>query len=72
MTAQAVRKLASGVRGILTNWFSYSPGKTGYLFARYDNWRALIGFPPVDTARKRSTTTIFTMAISWSPRRCWG
>jgi hypothetical protein len=45
MTAQA-QQLAAGVRGILTNWYSYSPGKTNYLFARYSNWRALIGFPP--------------------------
>jgi endoglucanase Acf2 len=45
MTAQAAQ-LEAGVCGILTNWLSYAPGKTSYLFARYNNWRALIGFPP--------------------------
>lgn len=45
MTNQAAQ-LAAGLRGILTNWLTYAPGKTSYFFARYDNWRGLIGFPP--------------------------
>ena len=45
MTNQAAQ-LAAGLRGIITNWFAYTPGETNYFFARYDNWRALIGFPP--------------------------
>jgi endoglucanase Acf2 len=44
MTNQAAQ-LAAGLRNDLTNWFSYYPGKTSFLFACYDNWRALIGFP---------------------------
>lgn len=45
MTNQAA-ELAAGIYGIFSNWFTYSPGETSYLFARYNNWRALIGFPP--------------------------
>ena len=45
MTNQAAQ-LAAGLRGILTNWYTYTPGETGYFFAQYADWRALIGFPP--------------------------
>lgn len=44
MTNQ-VAQLASGLRGIISNWFTYTPGETSYFFARYDGWRALVGFP---------------------------
>lgn len=44
MTNQVAQMLAN-LRGELTNWFSYSPGKTNFMFARYNNWGALIGFP---------------------------
>ena len=45
MTNQEAQ-LATGLRNLLTNWFSYWPGKSNSFFARYDNWRGLIGFPP--------------------------
>ena len=38
-------QLGSSLRGELTNWFTYAPGKTNFFFARYANWGALIGFP---------------------------
>lgn len=44
MTNQLATMLAN-VRSELTNWYSYSPGKTNFMFARYNNWGALIGFP---------------------------
>ena len=44
MTNQ-VAKLASGVRDLLTNWFTYTPGESSFFFARYGNWPGLIGFP---------------------------
>lgn len=44
MTNQ-VNQLASGMRAVLTNWLTYTPGESQYFFARYGNWRALIGFP---------------------------
>jgi len=44
MTNQAAG-LAAGIRGVLTNWFTYTPGETSFFFARYANWGGLIGFP---------------------------
>ena len=44
MTNQ-VAQLDTNLRGELTNWFTYYPGKTNFMFARYSNWGALIGFP---------------------------
>ncbi len=44
MTNQVAAMLGS-LRGEVTNWFSYAPGKTNFMFARYNNWGALIGFP---------------------------
>jgi len=38
-------QLDTNLRGELTNWFTYYPGKTNFMFARYNNWGALIGFP---------------------------
>ncbi|MFO1476756.1 MAG: glycosyl hydrolase [Verrucomicrobiota bacterium] len=45
MNAQAT-KLAAGLRSILADWYTYTPGEAGNYFARYGNWGALIGFPP--------------------------
>ena len=44
LTNQVAQMVAS-LRGELTNWYSYAPGKTNFMFARYSNWGALIGFP---------------------------
>jgi len=41
-----IPKIAAGLRSILSDWFTYTPGEQGNFFARYDNWRALVGFPP--------------------------
>jgi len=41
-----VTQLRTNLVKLLTNWFTYTPGERNYYFARYDNWRALIGFPP--------------------------
>lgn len=44
MTNQAAQ-LATGLRNLLANWFTYTPGEADSFFARYQNWRALVGFP---------------------------
>ncbi|MGN6554227.1 MAG: glycosyl hydrolase, partial [Verrucomicrobiota bacterium] len=44
MTNQ-LNQMVSGLRGVLTNWLTYTPGESQFFFARYDNWRALVGFP---------------------------
>ena len=44
MTNQLAPMVAS-LRSEVTNWLSYAPGKTNFMFARYANWRVLIGFP---------------------------
>ena len=31
-------------RNCLIDWFTYTPGETEHYFARYDKWKALIGF----------------------------
>ncbi|HEV2453811.1 MAG TPA: glycosyl hydrolase, partial [Verrucomicrobiae bacterium] len=41
----AMQQMESSLRGELTNWLSYWPGKTNFMFARYNNWGGLIGFP---------------------------
>lgn len=38
-------QMATGLRNMLTNWFTYTPGEADSFFARYDNWRGLVGFP---------------------------
>jgi endoglucanase Acf2 len=38
-------QMESSLRSELTNWYTYSPGKTNFMFARYSNWGALIGVP---------------------------
>jgi endoglucanase Acf2 len=37
-------KLKSTLRTALTDWFTYIPGEKAHYFARYPNWRALVGF----------------------------
>lgn len=44
MTNKATQ-MANGLHSILANWFTYTPGEADSFFARYDNWRALVGFP---------------------------
>ncbi|HSH94741.1 MAG TPA: glycosyl hydrolase, partial [Roseimicrobium sp.] len=36
--------LKSRLRGALEDWFTYTPGETDHYFARYDRWKALVGF----------------------------
>ena len=45
MTNQAAQ-LGAGISGILSDWLTYTPGEANNLFDRYNNWGALIGFPP--------------------------
>lgn len=44
MTNQAAQ-LTAGLRTLLANWYTYTPGESQLFFARYGNWRALVGFP---------------------------
>ena len=44
MTNQ-VASLANGIKNLLANWFTYTPGEASFFFARYGNWPGLIGFP---------------------------
>ncbi len=37
-------KLRDSLKTALTDWFTYSPGEKQHFFARYPQWRALIGF----------------------------
>ena len=37
-------KLHDSLKTALTDWFTYTPGEKAHFFARYPNWRALIGF----------------------------
>ena len=37
-------KLKETLRKALVDWFTYTPGEKEHFFARYPNWRALIGF----------------------------
>ncbi len=39
-----VAQLTSGLRSLMTNWLTYTPGESQRCFASYDNWRALVGF----------------------------
>jgi endoglucanase Acf2 len=36
--------LKASLRTALTDWFTYTAGESEHFFARYDTWRALIGF----------------------------
>ncbi|WP_156027470.1 glycosyl hydrolase [Mycetocola saprophilus] len=37
-------KLKSTLRTAMTDWFTYTKGESSHFFARYDSWKALIGF----------------------------
>jgi endoglucanase Acf2 len=36
--------LKARLRGALEDWFTYTPGEKEHYFARYDRWKALVGF----------------------------
>ena len=49
MAAQAMNdpnadKLRALLKTALTDWFTYTPGEKAHYFARYDKWKALVGF----------------------------
>ena len=37
-------KINASLRTALADWLTYTPGETEHYFARYPNWRALVGF----------------------------
>jgi endoglucanase Acf2 len=37
-------KLRESLRTALVDWFTYTPGEKAHYFARYDKWKAMIGF----------------------------
>jgi len=39
-------KLRDSLKTALTDWFTYTPNEKEHYFARYPNWKALIGFSP--------------------------
>ncbi|MCZ2831116.1 glycosyl hydrolase [Modestobacter sp. VKM Ac-2986] len=41
---EAFTSLQSTLRTALTDWYTYTPGETEHYFARYDTWKALVGF----------------------------
>ena len=43
MTEDA-KALGDTLRDALTDWFTYTPGETSQYFARYDRWKAMVGF----------------------------
>jgi len=40
----AFAALKKRLRGAMEDWFTYTPGEKEHYFARYDRWKALIGF----------------------------
>ena len=36
--------IETNLRAQMADWMTYTPGETNHYFARYNNWRALIGF----------------------------
>lgn len=42
----AAGKLQNALKDALTDWFTYTPGESKHFFARYDRWKALVGFDP--------------------------
>lgn len=40
----AYEALKSSLHAALSDWFTYTPGETENYFARYDEWKALVGF----------------------------
>jgi len=41
---QAYEAMKTKTRNALINWLTYTPGETEKFFARYDRWKAIIGF----------------------------
>lgn len=41
---EAFAKLQSTLRTALADWYTYTPGEKEHFFARYDSWKALVGF----------------------------
>jgi endoglucanase Acf2 len=41
---QAYESLKAKTREALVNWLTYTPGETDKYFARYDRWKAIVGF----------------------------
>jgi endoglucanase Acf2 len=41
---QAYESLKAKTKEALVNWLTYTPGETEKFFARYDRWKALVGF----------------------------
>lgn len=42
----AAASLKTVLREALADWFTYTPGEKEHYFARYDGWKALVGFNP--------------------------
>jgi len=38
------KALSDTLRDALTDWFTYTPGEASQYFARYDRWKAMVGF----------------------------
>jgi len=41
---QAYESLKAKTRAALVDWLTYTPGETSKFFARYDRWKAIVGF----------------------------
>jgi endoglucanase Acf2 len=41
---ESYEKLKTSLKTALSDWFTYTPGETEKFFARYDTWKALVGF----------------------------
>jgi endoglucanase Acf2 len=44
MNHQAYESLKAKTRAALVDWLTYTPGETSKFFARYDRWKAVVGF----------------------------
>ncbi|RYG65747.1 hypothetical protein EON80_16755, partial [bacterium] len=44
MKDPAEAQLKENLKTALSDWFTYTPGEKNHFFARYPNWKALIGF----------------------------
>jgi len=42
--ADDAKALTDTLRDALSDWFTYTPGETAQYFARYDRWKAMVGF----------------------------
>jgi len=41
---EAADKLRNTLHDALSDWFTYTPGEKKHFFARYDRWKAMVGF----------------------------